>query len=1240
MVSLEGFSEVAPRQRRSRSIESSSTSSVAEKIRRVEEQSSCYVESDAKVSSRTKNNPTKSFGEKSDAFWSLASKSPRTSKKLLPIETIKTKQSGSNDDSSNTAFEIAMGDVTSQDVITKHSKAGKRIKRKKDQNSSNEFDRSAETVSSDDTRSTSKSGSVRRIRKTKKNKKFTSVGSKDTSAGDGSGCASADSKCMTSKNDMKSSLRRREPITSPAPNPNSPSLVSQDVISSQPSSPKKIHQRLLNRAVSSPTLTSPNEILKKKISVTCSSMTDRLPTELSPHCNCNNNSSSNFTHKSHNSTENKLSPWKQVNTSPPDAHASPKDPQRGRSSLPEPPLLTNNDKTTETTPATKKSTSTKDKLPSTKRLKAPQRKRSGSPRTPKRGISRAVSSPGLTSPNKASKKKPTARPNLATVTYTPRMKKHPLHPPPPLPSRGLSRALSSPILASPSPARKSDQPAPGPSTTVADRGTVKIADKDNYGRPKKHKPISRRGVLQQSTGSVQRIVTKRSSSSDDAVNRKAIGSTAIEVEPIRKVSLFPKSGRHLERNLSVASLQESPSSIGRPVPQARGVKRYSSAPTTSSNRTIVSNEGNHCFLRSIKEDESDHSSPITSKPRPVSMRSPPSTSLGANTDKRILQSLQNPLEVEAVPLTSTPSPDRRVGYNRTQSVPILDGRRYNRPLRGRPKTPVSTINEFPPPSRPRIGRTRSDDVSSLALSLHEQPVKAKRCSSFDEPCRVKPQGILKNSSHHASSNIHMRNSSSPPPKQGAKKNFVTDVGFASSADVYYASSDDDDDFSVEEEVIQFEPKPKMTPLQARPGLQQSNSSGSGLNLSIHSFMTTRSLLSIDKEQFENDTQWKQILRFMKLLPPHKDENPLKRRIRIFTWLVLLCDFLAAMVAVTKYDGATTCCGEPIFSLLINLNWDTLFRVITYLYLVLIIAEVIPVIRQGLPLNILNPALGFVITFAMFFDDSVAEAVAMWIIEAMSIFFDFLAYRVKARVYREEMARLDQTDAELAELTKSRRASRRWSRHHSTRSSKPRSSHGSQHSHEFSTVEEGDDDGSSVSVDSFGGNDSTQDLEHMEETFKESGEGYDLDASTKESNGTSSREQSCRKNSPATSKTVDLMGRSGHESLASTTSRIPKVGERREMRLLRERRVLRNKRQSEAIELKIHFIGTCMNVSFVGVSLILIITISSTGGLCVFDEKVKIFSMDQLGNCKGCVGATDVCEVCNADGSYQCYYPYY
>jgi hypothetical protein len=545
--------------------------------------------------------------------------------------------------------------------------------------------------------------------------------------------------------------------------------------------------------------------------------------------------------------------------------------------------------------------------------------------------------------------------------------------------------------------------------------------------------------------------------------------------------------------------------------------------------------------------------------------------------------------------------------------------------------PLGNTNR-PPPRRRRINRTRSDDVSSLAKSLHE-PMAQQRRNSFDEPRSTvfMPQGILRNSSSHdpalSSSQAPL---TSRNPKDQNNQNTSNDLRFASSADVYYTSSDDEDDFSLEDETVQFEPL-KTTAATSRPGLSQALS-GSNLNLSIHSFMTTRSMLSVDKAHFSDDPQWKQALRWLRLLPPHEDEKPLKKKIRIFTWLILLFDFIAAMVAVTTYDGATMCCGEPIFSMLINLNWDVLFRVITYLYLILIFAEIIPVVRQGLPFNILNPTLGFAITFAMFFDDSVVEAVAMWVIEATAIFFEFLIYRTKARLYHEEMERLAKTDSDLAELNKSRKESKRWLQKHSSHGG---SLHGSQHSMSFAIIEEGhDSNDDSMSGNSFGENDSTGDfLERAPESRNaKAGNAPVLPVLPRHVSVASLK-------APRTAKTADMLGASGH-SFASIGSRVPMPGERREMRLLRERRILRQRQQTEARELKIHFIGTCINIGLIAISLVLIITIASTGGLCVFNEKVRIFSTDQLKNCNQCVGATNVCEVCNTDGSHQCYYPYY
>merc|ERR1711865_1109995 len=127
---------------------------------------------------------------------------------------------------------------------------------------------------------------------------------------------------------------------------------------------------------------------------------------------------------------------------------------------------------------------------------------------------------------------------------------------------------------------------------------------------------------------------------------------------------------------------------------------------------------------------------------------------------------------------------------------------------------------------------------------------------------------------------------------------------------------------------------------------------------------------------------------MRLLAPHKDESEQKRDIRIFTWTAMALDFIAAMVAVCTYKGATKCCGEDIFKIILDINWDVLFRFVTTLYLVMVFAEIIPVIKKGVPFNIINPTIGFIITIGMFFDDSVMEAVAMWIIEALAIFLNF------------------------------------------------------------------------------------------------------------------------------------------------------------------------------------------------------------------------------------------------------------
>jgi hypothetical protein len=271
-------------------------------------------------------------------------------------------------------------------------------------------------------------------------------------------------------------------------------------------------------------------------------------------------------------------------------------------------------------------------------------------------------------------------------------------------------------------------------------------------------------------------------------------------------------------------------------------------------------------------------------------------------------------------------------------------------------------------------------------------------------------------------------------------------------------------------------------------------------------------------------------------------------------------------------------------------------------------------------------MGFAITFAMFFDDSVAEAVAMWIIEAMAISCEFVVYRTKAKMYNEEIAKLTKTDKELEELKKNRKEIKRLSRH------------GSQSSMPFTISpddDDDDDDDDSFSGHSFGSSSDDND---------DDGENNKKAPTAKKAAITSNRklttERTARNVKPplTRARSFDRLGMSGHESFASIEMQ---PVERKEMRLLRERRILREKQQEEQRDLRMHLVGTVINISLIIISLILIIAISSTGGLCINNGSVKIFSMDQLGKCNRCVGATDGdCQVCNSDGSHQCYYPYY
>ena len=145
--------------------------------------------------------------------------------------------------------------------------------------------------------------------------------------------------------------------------------------------------------------------------------------------------------------------------------------------------------------------------------------------------------------------------------------------------------------------------------------------------------------------------------------------------------------------------------------------------------------------------------------------------------------------------------------------------------------------------------------------------------------------------------------------------------------------------------------------------------------------------------------------FLMLLPEDPmDSTPLKNGLRWMQWAALLADLSAALVAIITFNGVAYCCDEEILNFGgTDIPWHTFIRILTYLYLGLVFCEVYPVVRKGFPLNLANPLIGFIISIAMFFDDSKVEALVMWAIETLAVMFEFIVFRLKV-VQKAQRAR--------------------------------------------------------------------------------------------------------------------------------------------------------------------------------------------------------------------------------------------
>ena len=484
-------------------------------------------------------------------------------------------------------------------------------------------------------------------------------------------------------------------------------------------------------------------------------------------------------------------------------------------------------------------------------------------------------------------------------------------------------------------------------------------------------------------------------------------------------------------------------------------------------------------------------------------------------------------------------------------------------------SPTGEMGEADPPP---------EAANGTATTSQPKPQSILRNSSHGG---VIPTSILKNSSHHGS---HI-----PPLTNSARVNpdgSVEEVG----EPLYPTSKQSNSPVPV---VIGGAGRGMSRDPSRRPGgrgltlsghyrqpskirINDTNGDKDGMDNSQHSmrskfktsmsknmFQSTRSVLTQD-EQFVDDNPAKTFLRFIRILPPTPDEKPTKKWIRIMTWVALVADFTAAIVSLIQYDAITTCCGVEILRIVGNVNWGLAVKITIWIYLVMILCEIAPVVRDGLPFNLVNPFVGFLITFAMFFDDRILEAVVMWTIECTAVVCEFVVYRLKLKLFNRREKRMEEVEKDLEPFREDRKRRKKLKSSRRLMSSASMSS----------------DDEASFGGDSF----------HDEE----SGE---------------------------TDDDVDL-------------------SQVRELRLLRERRILRQTQTSETQHLRYHFIGVTFNVCLVGLSMIFILSIATAGGLCIKDMVApNAFQRNQLEKCDLCKGTgREICEICT-DTNKQCYYPY-
>ena len=331
------------------------------------------------------------------------------------------------------------------------------------------------------------------------------------------------------------------------------------------------------------------------------------------------------------------------------------------------------------------------------------------------------------------------------------------------------------------------------------------------------------------------------------------------------------------------------------------------------------------------------------------------------------------------------------------------------------------------------------------------------------------------------------------------------------------------------------------------------------------------MISLDKES-EEEVFWVTCLRSLRILPPHRDEKPIKRRMRLLTWAALILDLTVPLVSIGTYQGIHYCCGKPIPNMAGNYGSDTAILASMYIYVVFILCETYPVLNKGLPMNLGNPMVGYLFSFAVFFHNlKLVNVIIMCCVESCSVICQVLKYccvRLELRERKQQVEICEKKMLPIREQTKS---------------------------------------GSDLILKKPG----------KDELLVPLG---DLKSNSDDS---SSRIGKSPKDS---SQDGDLEG-------------APELMlQHQELRLLRNQRT----RIQEERRLQRYYLGALVfNVFLACGSLVLVICISTSGGLCFVDNQPpNIFKFNQLSNRDKCNGlAGDGCQICSADETSQCYFPF-